>query len=274
MTTTGTTITAPQATNKRGSNGLLLGFGNLLANESRRWWFSKRWLTQMVVWVVIVNGFLAFLNWAITQDPQTTGADITATRIEVFGELFPSLLCSTALGAIIAAMGTIVGERQRGTAAWILSKPVARSAFVLAKFLAYAAALLPLTVLVPSVVFYGERTLLLGAPPVLGTFLVIIALAALHLLWYLCLTLFLGTIAQSHGTVAGVALGVLLGGQVLMQVVPDIALVLPHGLTGMAIALNTGRPLPATWPLTLGVVGTTALALIILTLWRFGREEF
>lgn len=274
MATTGTTITASRAAGERNSGGLLLGFGNLLANENRRWWRSRRWLIHLAVWVGIVNGFLAFLGWAVGQEPNVSTEMIVTTRVEVFGELFPALLHSTALGAIVAALGTIVGERQRGTAAWILSKPVARGAFVLAKLVAYAAALIPLAVLAPAAIFYGERTLFLGVPPALGPHLAIVGLAALHLLWYLSLTLLLGTLAQGHGTVAGVALGVLFGGQMLIEVVPSLALVLPHGLGGLARTLSLSQPLPATSPLTVGVVGATVVALIVLTLWRFGREEF
>jgi ABC-2 type transport system permease protein len=248
--------------------------GNLLANEHRRWWRSRRWLVHLAVWVGIVNGFLAFLSWAIGQDPSMNAETIASTKVEVFGELFPSLLHSTALGAIVAALGAIVGERQRGTAAWILSKPVARGAFVLAKLFAYAAALILLAVLAPATIFYGERILFLGAPPALGPHLAIVGLAVLHLLWYLNLTLLLGTIVQGHGAVAGVALGVLFGGQMTTEVVPSLALVMPHGLMGIARALSLGQPLPTTWPLTIGAVGATVVALIALTLWHFGREEF
>ncbi len=274
MRTTSTTMTTPRSADERAEGGPLLGLGNLLANEHRRWWRSRRWLIHLAVWVGIVNGFLAFLGWAVGQDPSMNAETIASTKVEVFGELFPSLLLSTALGAIVAALGAIVGERQRGTAAWILSKPVGRGAFILAKFVAYATALIPLAVVAPATVFYGERILFLGAPPALGPHLAIVALATLHLLWYLSLTLFLGTMVQGHGAVAGVGLGVLFGGQMLTEVVPALALVIPHGLTGIARALSLGQALPPTWPLTVGAVVVTVAALIALTLWRFGREEF
>jgi hypothetical protein len=42
-----------------GTSGWRTGLANLLRKENRAWWASRRWLVQMVVWAVIVNGLLA-----------------------------------------------------------------------------------------------------------------------------------------------------------------------------------------------------------------------
>jgi ABC-2 type transport system permease protein len=57
------------------------------------------------------------------------------------------------------AQGAIVREKQLGTAAWALSKPVARSAFGLAKLVAYAVGFVRLATLAPSATFYAESLL-------------------------------------------------------------------------------------------------------------------
>lgn len=274
MTISNTAITAARADENGAERGPLPGLRNLLANETRRWWRSRRWLTHLLIWVGVINGFLVFLNWAIGRNPDIAADNLMATRAEAFSAIFPALLHFTALAAIIAALGAIVGERQRGTAAWLLSKPVSRGAFVLAKLIAYATALVPLTVLAPAAIFYGERASFLGAPPAPGPLLAIVGLASLHLVWYLSLTLLLGTLARGHGMVAGVGLGVLFGGQLVAEIIPALAAIMPHGLIGIARALSLGQPLPAAWPLTLGVAVATTLAMIALALWRFGREEF
>jgi len=56
--------------------------------------------------------------------------------------------------AIIIAQDAIIGERQSGTAAWVLSKPVSRPAFILSKLVAGAIGLLVTGIVIQGVVAY------------------------------------------------------------------------------------------------------------------------
>jgi hypothetical protein len=42
----------------------LRGFGNLLQNETRAWWGTRKWLVHLVIWVAIINGFAGVIGWA------------------------------------------------------------------------------------------------------------------------------------------------------------------------------------------------------------------
>jgi ABC-2 type transport system permease protein len=81
---------------------------------------------------------------------------------------------------VTTAQGAIVREKQLGTAAWVLSKPVSGSAFVLAKFVFYTLAFVSLAVLLPSAIFYGESLFLAGHVPELVGFLSAVGIMVVH----------------------------------------------------------------------------------------------
>ena len=58
--------------------------------------------------------------------------------------------------AIIMGQDAILGERLSGTAAWVLSKPLRRPAFILAKLIAYGLGLLATWVVLPGAIAYFE----------------------------------------------------------------------------------------------------------------------
>jgi ABC-2 type transport system permease protein len=168
-----------------------------------------------------------------------------------------------------------VREKQLGTAAWILSKPVSRSAFVLAKFVAYTVAFLSLAILVPSAVFYGQSVFLAGRAPELAPFLAGVGLLALHTLFYLALTLLLGTIYNTRGPIGGIAMGVLFAGFLPPNLVPQaVLLALPWTLGKSAVGLVLGGELPTVWIIPVIATAMWIALFVGVALWRFGREEF
>ncbi len=44
-----------QAVNARGWR---IGFGNILRHENAKWWRSRRWLINILIWTLLVNGIL------------------------------------------------------------------------------------------------------------------------------------------------------------------------------------------------------------------------
>ncbi|MEJ2558998.1 MAG: hypothetical protein P8186_22840 [Anaerolineae bacterium] len=50
----------------RGS-GWLGGFGNMLGKELGDWFGTRRWIVQTFIWLLIVNGMMAFLIQQKTQ---------------------------------------------------------------------------------------------------------------------------------------------------------------------------------------------------------------
>ena len=121
-----------------------------------------------------------------------------------------------AMGVVIIMQGVIIDEKKSGTAAWIASKPVSRTSFILSKLIANTAAILIVIYVVQGVLVYLQFALL-GSTPPLGPYVFSLALLGLHLLFYLTLTLMLGTLFNERGPVIGIPLAILFASQFLMS---------------------------------------------------------
>ena len=60
---------------------------------------------------------------------------------------------------IVIGQDTIIGEKQSGTAAWVLSAPVSRSAFIMAKLLANTIGFFVTIIVVQGLVAYVQLSL-------------------------------------------------------------------------------------------------------------------
>ncbi len=260
--------------------GALRGFANLLRKEYGLWWNTRRWLVHLLVWPVLANGFVLAAAFSQAKEPNFTAFEISQMVTTFF---FIAVGQVGAFGAVVATQGAIVGEKQRGTAAWIMSKPVRREVFVLAKLVAQAVSFLSLAVAIPSAIFYGQSRILWGSFPDPLAFVGSVLLVALHVLFYLALTLMLGTFFRGSSAVAGIALGALLGGYVAQERLKRLASAMPWDLPDIAALITNGIPLdapavPLAAPvlLTIPIVATaiwTAL-FVAVALWRFARDEF
>ncbi len=266
------------------SRGWRRGLGNLLDHELHLWWGWRRWLVQLLIWILLINGAVAFIGigFMVTRDAmdpaeaqQMTPDRIYLILLQVFIQV--GILC-TAVGAAISAQGTIIQEKQMGTAAWILSKPVSRPAFIVAKVLPQVLGLLVLGMLVPTIVFYVEISLLAGTAPAPVDLLAAMGIWSLVILFYLMLTIMLGTFLNSRGAVLGIALGFLFLGMFVPNALPQLAAIFPWKLDGVALVLALGPQAPQALP-PIAIVPAIAALLwivifIVLAIWRFGREEF
>src|SRR5215217_4770161 len=142
-------------------HGWRRGFANLLRNENRQWWGTRKGLIHLLLWLIVLNGLILLVGLPSSRESGDP-VPLYTTLIQVF---FQVGALATAIGVVTTAQGAIVREKQLGTAAWILSKPVARSAFVLAKFVAYAVGFVGLAIVLPSTIFYGQSVILAGRAP-------------------------------------------------------------------------------------------------------------
>jgi ABC-2 type transport system permease protein len=266
--TLSTTTQTLQAVNE---SGWRRGFANLLRKELRQWWGTRKWVVHLLLWLVVLNGLILLVG--LTDGQETNNpVPLYDTLIQVF---FSVGALATGIGVVTTAQGAIVREKQLGTAAWILSKPVSRSAFVLAKFVAYAISFLSLAIVLPSAIFYGESLLLPGRAPEAALLLAGVGLLALHTLFYLALTLLLGTFYNTRGPIGGIAMGVLFAGFLPPNLVPPAAmLALPWTLGKSAVGLVLGSELPPIWPIPVVATALWIAVFVGVALWRFGREEF
>lgn len=269
--------------------GWLNGFPNLFAKTNHQWWRTRQWLVQAIIWMAIVNGMLAMVTLAAPKiEAAEASREIAAEEAGVAREglaqtalmvFFVFSAMAPAVGAVIIGQDAIIDERQSGTAAWVLTKPVARPAFLLARLAGDAIGILVTMVVIQGVVAYFIYKAGTGISLSLPGFAAALGLVYLLLLFYLCLTLMLGTLFRSRGPVIGFSM-LLVFGNNLTGLLPFLGKIMPWNLLmdvsptqpSLAVALAQGRPLPTVTP----IIGTAVLSLIFLgiALWRFQQEEF
>lgn len=254
------------------ASGWSAGLGNMLLKEHGVWWRTRRWLVHLVLWIVVINGFMLLVNFGDGRgDGGFRALQKLAELLEVFfrvGGFFATV------GVITVTQGAVVQEKQLGTAAWLLTKPIARPAFIVAKLLATAYAVLFLIVMVPTVLFLAQVRLVFGVWPQMPGFGQGVALLALSHLFYVALTVMLGTLFNARGAVSGTALGLFFAGMILPNVIKGSPKWFPWMLPEFGAGLSLGRSLPAwsQWPVlaTLGWI----VVFVAVAIWRWGREEF
>jgi ABC-2 type transport system permease protein len=184
------------------------------------------------------------------------------------------------VGVVIIMQGVVVGEKKSGTAAWALSKPITRPAFLLSKVVANSLGVLATMVIVPSIVAYILTVIATDTPWNLPRFLAALGVVFLSHFFFLSLTLMLGTFFSSRGPVVGIVLGLLFMQQYLIGWFPVLRYVLP-----MKLVLPLGEQLDAVAPcllvgshnyspILIVIVALESILFILIGLYRFSREEF
>jgi ABC-2 type transport system permease protein len=171
--------------------------------------------------------------------------------------------------AILVTMGSVAGEKERGTAAFVLTKPVGRGAFLGAKSAAIGSLLIAAVIL--AGVLCWIYTALLFEPLPLGGYVAAMALVWLSLAAFAAITFAASVIAPSTLVAGGIGLGALMVAGVV-SIVPGVSSYLPTGLWGMANQLAVGV-VPAD---TLGaIVVNVAIVAVALGVawWRFRSQE-
>jgi ABC-2 type transport system permease protein len=255
------------------SAGLLGGFGNMLSKELGDWFGTRRWLVQAIVWLTIINGLMAFIMFAVPAIDPESKVDMSEQLSQGLGLYFGFSAMFCAIGIIILAQDEIIQEKQTGTAAWILSKPVARGSFVLTKLLSNFVGALILIVAVPGAVAYAEIARAAHQAPPLLPFVAGIAAILLALVFYLSMVIMLGTIFEERGPVLGIAVGVFLGGLIAVQFFSEVAYVLPVRIQDVAAALAQEEALPTMAVVELITTAAWSVLFTLVALLRFGREE-
>jgi ABC-2 type transport system permease protein len=262
--------------------GWLAGFGNMLAKELGEWFQTRRWLWQILIWLIIIDGFVAFLLFVLPALASIMPA-LKPTAEGAFGGLPPEvggvsmfftiLMMAGSIGVIILAQDEIIQEKQSGTAAWILSKPAARPAFILTKLLSNTIGALVFIVALPGLVVLGEIFLATHQLVPLLPFLVGAGVVLLGLVFYISLVILLGVLFESRGSVLGITFGIMFGGMILRNFILPILYVLPLSMDSIALAVVQGIPLPAMFVSQLIATAVLSSVFILVALWRFQHIE-
>ena len=245
------------------------GLVNLLRREAYTWWGTRFGLLQVLIWVVILNGILALVLYTEGEEG-AEGAELASMAVEVF---FPMAMIFTTLGLVIIAQGAVVGEKRSGTVAWILSGPVSRSAFLLSKLIPIALGSLVTMLVLPGVIAYLQISYASGTAMSAIPFLAGMSVVAVHLAFYLSLTLMLGTVFNTRGPVISVPIVLLFGGGLLMGFAPSwLARATHWPLSELAIALGQMQTPDSFVPIF--ATAAWSVVFVLVAIWRFRREEF
>jgi ABC-2 type transport system permease protein len=250
------------------------GFVALLRKELLEQWRTMR--LPLVATVFLLVGLSSPLLARFTPEIlRAVGGDQfqivlpTPTAADAYDQLAKNLGQFGAIVAVLLAMGSVATEKERGTAALILTKPASRSAFLLAKVVAIGTTLgISTAIAAAGAWFY---TLILFEPLPLGGFVAALVLQWLALVAYAAITFLGSTLTRSALAAAGlgVAAFIVLG---VVGIVPAVGHYLPTGLGAAARALALGQPGVD----ALGPTGATVIlivGLVVLAWLAFRREE-
>lgn len=173
------------------------------------------------------------------------------------------------LAAILVTMGSVANEKDHGTAAFLLTKPVGRGAFLLAKVIAIGA-LLALSTGVAGILCWIYAAILFEPLPVAG-FTAAAFLVWLSLCVFAAITFLASVVARSALVAGGIGIAALLLGGIL-SALPVVGAYLPTGLWGLADQLAVGNLPDALLGAVLANVAVIVVA-VALAWWSFLRQE-
>ena len=62
------------------------GFGNMFSKENQQWWGTRKWLIQVAVWLVLINGMVLFISVILPNLNKTQQALQTMSASEAAAE--------------------------------------------------------------------------------------------------------------------------------------------------------------------------------------------
>jgi ABC-2 type transport system permease protein len=260
----------------RRERGWRMGLTNMLSKELAAWWRTRKGWVQCLVALLLLNGILAV---DLRGNSGPNAIENATLAFLISAALF------VPVAAVSLAQDSILGEKHSGTAAWVLSKPLRRPAYVLAKLIANGLGLFVAWAALPGIVAYLQLL-----KPVDGYFTPlriagVMGLDYLNLLFFLTLALMLATFFNGRGPVLGICLVLAWAGPMpfisdpiqkyaswLYDIMPWRMLIDFNTNQPLSVYLANGRPLPTVTPII-----ATALWCVLFTavaIWRMSREEF
>jgi ABC-2 type transport system permease protein len=259
------------------------GFANMFYKENYAWWRTRRWWVNAIVWIAILCILVAFMLFVL---PGQAAANNDPSLAEMGGPLalaqnmgltifFQVGALAIGIGTIILCQGLIAHEKETGLIEWLLAKPVTRRAYILSKLASSLIAVLVLLIGGPALVTIGLFYLRMGLDFPLIPFLQGTGILIAHTVFYLCLTVMLGTVFSKRTPIMGIAVGTLVGGNVLAGFISQTLYFTPWGFGRVALSLASSEPVPAgmLWP---PLIITIVFSVLFITvgLVKFEKSEF
>jgi len=225
--------------------------------------------------VLLAFGLLSPLTAKLTPDlirlvpngDQLAGLIPPPTALDAVAQYLKNMSQFAVILALLLAMGSVTQEKERGTAAMMLAKPLPRWTFLAAKFAALGLTFGLSLVLAGAGAYY--YTWLLFGPLDLGAWAALNGLLLVNTLVYLALTLLCSVLMRSQAAAGGLAFGLLVVVTIL-GAIPPVGHYLPGELVSWAGRLFAGGD--SGWPALAVSLGLIAAALAAAGL-RFERQE-
>jgi len=268
MTSITTAATAESPLVPVHTTGWRVGLGNLVRKELGQWWATRMWWVQTLIWVVLLNGVATVIMLQAGMPPEELVTEAVQTFL-LMGAM------TIGIGVVLTIQGAVVGEKEMGTAAWVMSKPASRASFVVAKLIGYSVGFLATALLIPSLIFVVQAQLMLPVSLDYGQFALAVGIVAVSVLFYVVLTVALGCMFKGRGPVAGLGIGLVLVGQFFKGMIPlPLVMATPWLLGDVATSYALTSPPDFNRMVPIIVTAAAAVALVCVAIWRFQREEF
>jgi ABC-2 type transport system permease protein len=254
----------------------MTGFATFLKKELRE--VFKTWRLWVLPGILVFLGVTAPVITKITPQilkataQSTPGVVIrfpTPTALDAYVQFLANIAQLVVIALIIATAAAISSERKSGTAVLMLTKPLSRPGFVVAKAVSQLVVVVAATALA-SAICIAVTVALFGTTRHIGPFLVSVVVWLVFAGMLIMLTLLCSAWFRGQAPAAGTAVGVWIA-LLALTGFPLIRDHSPAGLIAMNDAFLRHRDIVVAWPL----VTTVALGVAFLlgAVWAFERSE-
>jgi ABC-2 type transport system permease protein len=250
-----------------------MNFVAALRKEILESWRTHRFL--VVISVLVIFGILSPLTAKFMPEifKMVSGAEQFAALIpepsvkDAVDQYIKNISQFALIMGILISMGSVVQEKERGTAAMILVKPLPRGAFLLAKLTVLLVIFTASLVLAGSCAYY--YTLYLFEPLPVLPWLAMNGLLLIYTMVYVALTIFFSTVGRSQALAGGLSLATMavLG---IIGSIPSLRKFVPANLIDWAASLiqQTGNSAWLALWVSLGII-----LLAVLGSWLVLRRQ-
>lgn len=231
----------------------LLGLGNLVRKDVAEWLHGARpWVVLGVTTSVFA---LAAANARITEwaarsfpaDP-TDGPAKVLSVLPLDNLLFAIGTQFTVLAVIFATMSLLLAERDSGTLAWTISKPVSRTSVLLSKWLTSTLILWLAAVVIPVALTTTLVTILYGLPDLAIVIVLGVSLITVPA-FFVAVALTTATFVPSQAAVGAIGVAVFVAPSIVGGIVPALTPFFPGSIFDWAVGVATGGPVSLVTPI-------------------------
>ena len=221
-----------------------------LRKELMEHWRTSRFMVLAIVLTLfgLISPLLAKnipeILKAVPGGEQFAGLVPTPTITDAISQYIKNISQFGIFLALLLSMGAVVNEKEKGTAALVLVKPLPRGIFILSKFLSLVIIFF-ISLLLAGMGGYYYTTLIFSQPDI-SAWITLNLFLWLVMLVYIAITLLFSTLVRSQAAAIGLSFGTLLL-LAAIGAVPSIANWLPNQLINWGASLFNPMPISA-WP--------------------------